>query len=219
MNTTKVHETDFVHGHFPSDFVWSVATASYQIEGAYNADGKGCYGVIYSRRHDIFVLYFMTFQLVQLHKKLECPTQYEDFSPNVHFSHFVPMENSQSRTDNLVIGLCVLKSHVIKLIYPNCHFIESFMKSNSYKAQFITCSSLFHKGLYKIRTYVRYPVFASLLTGKGVSIWDTFSHTPGKIDYNDTGDVADDSYHKYMEDVQLLKNMKVCMMKDTDNLT
>ncbi|XP_021353931.1 lactase-phlorizin hydrolase-like, partial [Mizuhopecten yessoensis] len=44
--------------------------------------------------------------------------------------------------------------------------------------------------------------------GKGPSIWDTFSHQ-GRVDNNDTGDVACDSYHKYMDDVQLLKNMKV----------
>ena len=33
--------------------------------------------------------------------------------------------------------------------------------------------------------------------GKGPSIWDTFSHTPGKTYHGDTGDVACDSYHRY----------------------
>lgn len=42
-------------------------------------------------------------------------------------------------------------------------------------------------------------------SGRGVSIWDTFSHTPGKVANGDTGDVADDSYHRYKEDVQLMK--------------
>jgi beta-glucosidase len=41
--------------------------------------------------------------------------------------------------------------------------------------------------------------------GRGPSIWDTFSHTPGKIKNDDTGDVADDHYHRYKEDVQLMK--------------
>ena len=41
--------------------------------------------------------------------------------------------------------------------------------------------------------------------GRGPSIWDTFSHTPGKTHNGDTGDVADDSYHRYKEDVQLMK--------------
>ncbi|QHS51870.1 GH1 family beta-glucosidase [Edaphobacter sp. 12200R-103] len=41
--------------------------------------------------------------------------------------------------------------------------------------------------------------------GRGVSIWDTFSHTPGKTNNGDTGDVADDHYHRYKEDIQLMK--------------
>ena len=41
--------------------------------------------------------------------------------------------------------------------------------------------------------------------GKGESIWDRFAHTPGKIQNNDTGDVALDHYHRYQEDVQLTK--------------
>lgn len=45
--------------------------------------------------------------------------------------------------------------------------------------------------------------------GRGPSLWDTFSHTPGKTHNGDTGDVADDSYHLYKEDVALLKNMGV----------
>jgi Glycosyl hydrolase family 1 len=41
--------------------------------------------------------------------------------------------------------------------------------------------------------------------GKGESIWDRFVHTPGRIQKNDTGDVALDHYHRYKEDVQLQK--------------
>ena len=42
--------------------------------------------------------------------------------------------------------------------------------------------------------------------GRGQSIWDVFSHTPGKIANGDTGDVACDSYNRYREDTQLLKS-------------
>ncbi|HEY2468143.1 MAG TPA: GH1 family beta-glucosidase [Terracidiphilus sp.] len=45
--------------------------------------------------------------------------------------------------------------------------------------------------------------------GRGPSIWDTFSHTPGKIVNGDTGDVADDSYHLYKEDIRLLRELGV----------
>uniref|UniRef100_A0A8B9EUK2 Lactase-phlorizin hydrolase n=1 Tax=Amazona collaria TaxID=241587 RepID=A0A8B9EUK2_9PSIT len=45
--------------------------------------------------------------------------------------------------------------------------------------------------------------------GKGLSIWDQFSHTPLKISNGDNGDVACDSYHKIEEDVEMLKSLKV----------
>jgi beta-glucosidase len=45
--------------------------------------------------------------------------------------------------------------------------------------------------------------------GKGPSIWDTFSHTPGKTYHGDTGDVACDSYHRFPEDIALLKRLGV----------
>ena len=43
--------------------------------------------------------------------------------------------------------------------------------------------------------------------GRKPSIWDTFSHTPGKTHDGDTGDVADDFYHLYKEDIQTLKGL------------
>ena len=45
--------------------------------------------------------------------------------------------------------------------------------------------------------------------GRGPSIWDTFSHTPGKVLNGDTGDVADDHYHRYREDVDLMTDLGV----------
>ncbi|CAG5121823.1 unnamed protein product [Candidula unifasciata] len=42
--------------------------------------------------------------------------------------------------------------------------------------------------------------------GKGPSIWDNFTHIPGHIENNETGDVACDSYHKLDEDIQLIQD-------------
>jgi len=50
---------------------------------------------------------------------------------------------------------------------------------------------------------------ASDLDGKGPSIWDAFCSIPGKINNNETGDVACDHYHKFKEDIKLMKNMGV----------
>ncbi len=43
--------------------------------------------------------------------------------------------------------------------------------------------------------------------GRSPSIWDTFSHTPGKIDGGDTGDVACDHYHRVPKDIGLIKQV------------
>ena len=43
--------------------------------------------------------------------------------------------------------------------------------------------------------------------GRGMTIWDTFSHTAGKVANGDTGDVADDFYHRYPEDIALMKRL------------
>ncbi|NDZ83024.1 beta-glucosidase [Streptomyces sp. SID10853] len=45
--------------------------------------------------------------------------------------------------------------------------------------------------------------------GRSPSIWDTFSHLPGKIDNGDHGDVACDHYHRWREDIGLMKQLGV----------
>ncbi|GAB2712753.1 GH1 family beta-glucosidase [Kitasatospora kifunensis] len=41
--------------------------------------------------------------------------------------------------------------------------------------------------------------------GRTPSIWDTFSHTPGKVHAGDTGDLATDHYHRFRQDVALMR--------------
>ncbi|MET3424136.1 beta-glucosidase [Actinoplanes tereljensis] len=45
--------------------------------------------------------------------------------------------------------------------------------------------------------------------GRGVSIWDTFSHTPGRTLGGDTGDVACDHYHRWAGDLDLMTGLGV----------
>ena len=45
--------------------------------------------------------------------------------------------------------------------------------------------------------------------GRSLSIWDTFSHTPGLVKNGDTGDVACDHYHRYMEDIKIMKDLGI----------
>jgi beta-glucosidase len=45
--------------------------------------------------------------------------------------------------------------------------------------------------------------------GRGPSIWDTFSHTPGKIIDGSNGDIACSHYHRYPEDVDIIASLGV----------
>src|ERR671914_368199 len=48
---------------------------------------------------------------------------------------------------------------------------------------------------------------APLEDGAGPSIWHRFVHTPGLMASGDTGDVACDHYHRYLEDVALMRDI------------
>ena len=43
--------------------------------------------------------------------------------------------------------------------------------------------------------------------GRGKSIWDTYTHTPGKVKHNDNGDITNDHYHRYKQDVRLMREL------------
>ncbi|KAG7283729.1 hypothetical protein CRUP_034353 [Coryphaenoides rupestris] len=45
--------------------------------------------------------------------------------------------------------------------------------------------------------------------GKGMSIWDAFAHKQGRVFLNDTGDSSCEGYHKFKDDVTLMKDMKL----------
>ena len=45
--------------------------------------------------------------------------------------------------------------------------------------------------------------------GKGLSIWDTFSNKPGNIAHDENGNKACDHYHRYREDIALMKNLGI----------
>ncbi|XP_042485313.1 beta-glucosidase 18-like [Macadamia integrifolia] len=55
-----------------------------------------------------------------------------------------------------------------------------------------------------------YQIEGAYLAGnKSLSNWDVFTHTPEKIIGGGNGDVADDHYHRYMEDVELMHSLGV----------
>jgi len=44
--------------------------------------------------------------------------------------------------------------------------------------------------------------------GRGTSIWDSFAHTPGNIADGSNADIAVDHYHRYRDDVRLMKELR-----------
>ncbi len=50
---------------------------------------------------------------------------------------------------------------------------------------------------------------AAAADGRGPSIWDTFSHTPGAILHGDTGEVAADHYHRFDDDLDLIARLGI----------
>lgn len=48
---------------------------------------------------------------------------------------------------------------------------------------------------------------AATEAGKGLSVWDTFSHTEGKVKNGDHGDIACDHYHRFKEDIARMKEL------------
>lgn len=45
--------------------------------------------------------------------------------------------------------------------------------------------------------------------GRGPSVWDTFAHTPGRVQNGEHGDVAADHYHRFAEDVALMRSLNL----------
>ncbi len=45
--------------------------------------------------------------------------------------------------------------------------------------------------------------------GRGISVWDTFSKLPGRTWNNDNGDIACDHYHRYKEDIKLMRELNL----------
>nr|CAB3485115.1 unnamed protein product [Digitaria exilis] len=55
-----------------------------------------------------------------------------------------------------------------------------------------------------------YQIEGAYLEGnKGLSNWDVFAHKPGTIEDGSNGDIADDHYHHYMEDIELMHSLGV----------
>ncbi|KAF9588026.1 hypothetical protein IFM89_007201 [Coptis chinensis] len=83
-------------------------------------------------------------------------------------------------------------SAVLSLLYQT-------LKKRSVEANFLVESGV---SILKIEGAV-------LEDGRGLNNWDAFSHTQGKIFNGDNADVADDHYHRYEEDIELMHTLGI----------
>lgn len=63
--------------------------------------------------------------------------------------------------------------------------------------------------VYSLQHLSVYRSICLCAVGKGVNIWDKWTHEGGHVVKNENGDVACDSYHLYQQDIKLLKQMGV----------
>ena len=97
-------------------------------------------------------------------------------------------------------------------ISSNAAHTSTFMPSSSpHRTQFDASSEIpFPRNFFWGAATSSYQIEGAWkVDGKGESIWDRFAHTPGKIKNGDTGDVACDSYHRWQEDIALLRAMNL----------
>src|SRR5512143_1820307 len=66
------------------------------------------------------------------------------------------------------------------------------------------------KGFYIGTSSAAYQIEGAVAEdGRGPSIWDTYSHTPGKIEDGTNGDIADDHYYRWREDIENMRELGV----------
>ncbi|KAK9688951.1 hypothetical protein RND81_09G024200 [Saponaria officinalis] len=106
-----------------------------------------------------------------------------------------------------LLSFCIFLSTLL-LIFASPHQI--FTQKNIIKNEEIVERSMFPHDFYFGVTTSAYQVEGAYLEdGKGLSNWDVFSHVPGNVANQDNGDVADDYYHRYREDIKIVKDLGV----------
>lgn len=78
------------------------------------------------------------------------------------------------------------------------------MDDDAYAAQPVQLDRFPTSFVWGVATAAQQIEGAAREDGRGVSIWDTFSHTPGLTHHGDTPDIACDHYHRWHEDVSLM---------------
>ncbi|XP_057528462.1 beta-glucosidase 18-like [Amaranthus tricolor] len=98
------------------------------------------------------------------------------------------------------------KSGVIRLL---CFFYLLLSVHSNEQEEVVNRSMFPDDFIFGVATSAYQIEGAYLEDGKSENNWDVFTHGPGNIESGDNGDVADDHYHRYMEDIENLEFLGV----------
>ncbi|KAF7840652.1 beta-glucosidase 46-like [Senna tora] len=91
-------------------------------------------------------------------------------------------------------GLCYVDRTTMKRIPRlSASWYKNFIQTNTKKEKL---QLLNYEGAY-------------LADGKGLSNWDVFTHKPGRVVDESNGDIANDQYHRYLEDIDIMESLNV----------
>ncbi|CAK9325175.1 unnamed protein product [Citrullus colocynthis] len=174
-------EEEIKRSDFPEHFYFGTATSSYQIEGGYDEDGRGM------SNWDVFS--HIPGKIKNNDTGDVADDHYHRFLEDIELMHSMGM--NAYRFSISWTRILPVERYVYLIGHYACSFAqneEEEIKRSEFPEHFLFGTAT---SSYQIEG-------AHVEDGKGLSNWDVFSHIPGKIKNNDTGDVADDHYHRFL---------------------
>ncbi|KAK1903383.1 Lactase-phlorizin hydrolase [Dissostichus eleginoides] len=222
------------HGTFPQGFSWGVSSSAYQIEGGWNADGKGPSvwdtftqngsipdnangDVACDSYHRLEEDFYMLRALKDLSEAEESDSPTTAISKQRAVAwglrrllNWIKEEYGDPEiyiTENGVATDITTTVDDIDRVFYYKTYVDEALKAHNLDDDEKILYGEFPKTFNWSTASASYQIEGSWRAdGKGLSIWDKFAHTPLKVSNSDNGDISCDRIDK---DVEVLKKLKV----------